>query len=198
MAIVRQSPAATKDVRIAFQAIRCRRRHQPRRPPLAKIKPGSPAPTMGPGTTAASTVCRSTLLASSDAVTSRNLKLPALSILKVPSQPLPGPRIVQEKTDEPPGIVPLPSVPAICVPITTTVSPLVTLFAEKLMVDEVSTSFERSSWMKLVVVISFSPLGSFVRPRPSSSLPKFFPNRCGQVPVEVGVHPVAGPKAEAV
>jgi hypothetical protein len=27
-----------------------RRRHQPRRPPLAKIRPGSPAPTIGPGT----------------------------------------------------------------------------------------------------------------------------------------------------
>ena len=31
------------------QAIFCRRRHQPRRPPLAKIRPGSPAPTMGAG-----------------------------------------------------------------------------------------------------------------------------------------------------
>ena len=34
------------------QAAFCRRRHQPRRPPLAKIRPGSPAPTMGPGTAA--------------------------------------------------------------------------------------------------------------------------------------------------
>jgi hypothetical protein len=32
------------------QAIFCRRRHQPRRPPLAKIRPGRPAPAMGPGT----------------------------------------------------------------------------------------------------------------------------------------------------
>ena len=32
------------------QAIFRRRRHQARRPPLAKIRPGSPAPTMGPGT----------------------------------------------------------------------------------------------------------------------------------------------------
>ena len=32
------------------QAIFFRRRHQPRRPPLAKIRPGRPAPTMGPGT----------------------------------------------------------------------------------------------------------------------------------------------------
>jgi hypothetical protein len=32
------------------QAVFCRRRHQPRRPPLAKIRPGSPAPTIGPGT----------------------------------------------------------------------------------------------------------------------------------------------------
>jgi hypothetical protein len=40
-------------VRIApvAQAI-CRRRHQPRRPTLAKIRPGSPAPAMGPGTVA--------------------------------------------------------------------------------------------------------------------------------------------------
>ena len=26
------------------------RRHQPRRPPIAKIRPGSPAPAIGPGT----------------------------------------------------------------------------------------------------------------------------------------------------
>src|SRR5262249_24277630 len=32
------------------QAIFRRRRHQPRRPPLAKIRPGSPAPAMGAGT----------------------------------------------------------------------------------------------------------------------------------------------------
>ena len=32
------------------QAIFFRRRHQPRRPPLAKMRPGRPAPTMGPGT----------------------------------------------------------------------------------------------------------------------------------------------------
>src|SRR5262249_55250044 len=32
------------------QAIFCRRRHQPRRPPPAKIRPGRPAPTTGPGT----------------------------------------------------------------------------------------------------------------------------------------------------
>jgi len=31
------------------QAIFCRRRHQPRRPPLAKIRPGRPAPAIGPG-----------------------------------------------------------------------------------------------------------------------------------------------------
>jgi hypothetical protein len=31
------------------QALFCRRRHQPRRPPLAKIRPGKPAPTIGPG-----------------------------------------------------------------------------------------------------------------------------------------------------
>ena len=32
------------------QTIFCRRRHQPRRPPLAKISPGRPAPAIGPGT----------------------------------------------------------------------------------------------------------------------------------------------------
>src|SRR5262245_668182 len=32
------------------QAVFCRRRHHARRPPLAKTRPGSPAPTMGPGT----------------------------------------------------------------------------------------------------------------------------------------------------
>src|SRR5215831_13995817 len=32
------------------QAIFCRRRHQPRRPPPAKIRPGRPAPARGPGT----------------------------------------------------------------------------------------------------------------------------------------------------
>jgi hypothetical protein len=32
------------------QAIRCRRRHQPSRPPLAKIRPGRPDPMIGPGT----------------------------------------------------------------------------------------------------------------------------------------------------
>jgi len=32
------------------QALFCRRRHQPRRPPTAKIRPGRPAPAMGPGT----------------------------------------------------------------------------------------------------------------------------------------------------
>src|SRR6516162_6531516 len=33
-----------------FKAIFCRRRHQPRRPPPAEIKPGRPAPAIGPGT----------------------------------------------------------------------------------------------------------------------------------------------------
>ena len=36
------------------QAIFRRRRHQPRRPPPAKIRPGSPAPTTGPGTAVSS------------------------------------------------------------------------------------------------------------------------------------------------
>jgi hypothetical protein len=38
------------------QAIFCRRRHQPRRPPLAKIRPGRPAPAIGPGTGGSVTV----------------------------------------------------------------------------------------------------------------------------------------------
>src|SRR5262245_54188983 len=42
---------ATTSITLAdAQAIFFRRRHQPRRPPQAKIRPGSPAPTMGPGT----------------------------------------------------------------------------------------------------------------------------------------------------
>jgi hypothetical protein len=40
------------------QATFCRRRHQPRRPPLAKIRPGRPAPTMGPGTLGAGLMVR--------------------------------------------------------------------------------------------------------------------------------------------
>ena len=36
----------------SVQAIFFFRRHQPRRPPLAKIRPGRPAPAMGPGTAA--------------------------------------------------------------------------------------------------------------------------------------------------
>jgi hypothetical protein len=38
------------------QAIFCRRRHQARRPPPAKIRPGRPAPAIGPGTTQPATV----------------------------------------------------------------------------------------------------------------------------------------------
>ena len=37
------------------QAIFCRRRHQASRPPLANSRPGSPAPTMGPGAWASGT-----------------------------------------------------------------------------------------------------------------------------------------------
>ena len=33
----------------ADQAAFCRRRHQPSRPTLARIRPGKPAPAMGPG-----------------------------------------------------------------------------------------------------------------------------------------------------
>jgi hypothetical protein len=44
--------AEKRRVRVApeGQALFCRRRHQPSRPPPAKIKPGSPAPAMRPGT----------------------------------------------------------------------------------------------------------------------------------------------------
>src|SRR2546430_1503157 len=44
---VRDAP----DVQAAF----CRRRHQPSRPPLARIRPGSPAPAIGPGTVTSET-----------------------------------------------------------------------------------------------------------------------------------------------
>src|SRR6516165_2263925 len=39
-----------------LRRIFCRRRHQPSRPPPAKIRPGRPAPAIGPGT-AANTAC---------------------------------------------------------------------------------------------------------------------------------------------
>ena len=39
----------TTGLRSARQAIFRRRRHQPKRPTLAMIRPGSPAPAMGPG-----------------------------------------------------------------------------------------------------------------------------------------------------
>jgi len=45
-----ESLAAANDVCcVNVQPIFFRRRHQPRRPTLAKIRPGSPAPAMGPG-----------------------------------------------------------------------------------------------------------------------------------------------------
>src|SRR5262249_46934359 len=46
------SPPLGRPTRLSRQAIFRRRRHQPRRPPPAKISPGSPAPAMGPGTAA--------------------------------------------------------------------------------------------------------------------------------------------------
>ena len=39
----------TTRARRMLRRFSARRRHQPRRPPLAKIRPGSPAPVMGPG-----------------------------------------------------------------------------------------------------------------------------------------------------
>ena len=50
--IVRRSLVAPNDVRALLldaQAIFRRRRHQPRRPPIANSRPGSPAPTLGMG-----------------------------------------------------------------------------------------------------------------------------------------------------
>src|SRR5258708_4962547 len=48
----RQSLAAANDVcGLRVQPVFCRRCHHARRPPLAKIRPGRPAPTTGPGTT---------------------------------------------------------------------------------------------------------------------------------------------------
>jgi hypothetical protein len=44
------SPGASRFNGRDVQAKRRRRRHQARRPPLAKIRPGRPAPAMGPGT----------------------------------------------------------------------------------------------------------------------------------------------------
>src|SRR5919204_5189598 len=46
---VHPGPERVLDQAFADSAF-CFRRHQPRRPPPAKTKPGSPAPTMGPGT----------------------------------------------------------------------------------------------------------------------------------------------------
>jgi hypothetical protein len=43
--------AAARATELFFAVFR-RFRHQPRNPPLAKIRPGSPAPAMGPGTAA--------------------------------------------------------------------------------------------------------------------------------------------------
>jgi len=183
--VLAEGPARVRRLFLVAQAIclRRRRRARPRRPPQVATRPGSPAPTIGPGT-AASTVCRSTLLASPNAVTSRYLKAPAPAIFLTASQGSPGPPTdVQLSSRVPPGIVPLPRVPAVFVPHTCHVSPLVVLLAEKLMVREVRDGriLKRSSWMKLPTVISLSPLGSFVRPAPFSSvsLPVFaLPNSC--------------------
>ena len=78
------------------QAIFCRRRHQPRRPPLAKIRPGRPAPAMGPGTAfiAPNSPCVSPLIPS---VKKRVLGLPLLP-------PVPKPR-----DQRPPGVLPTPT-----------------------------------------------------------------------------------------
>ena len=44
-------PQTTYERCVDVQAVFRRRRYQPRRPPLAKIRPGRPAPATGPGTT---------------------------------------------------------------------------------------------------------------------------------------------------
>jgi hypothetical protein len=49
---LRRDPLEGGKVRLVAQAVRCRRRHQLRRPPPAKMSPGNPAPTIGPGTCA--------------------------------------------------------------------------------------------------------------------------------------------------
>jgi hypothetical protein len=51
--LLARSLSAANDVcalLLEAQAIFFRRRHHPRRPPLAKIRPGSPAPATGAGT----------------------------------------------------------------------------------------------------------------------------------------------------
>src|SRR5215471_1863476 len=47
---IRRQTTITSIIGRDVQATFHRRRHQPRRPPPAKIRPGSPAPAMGPGT----------------------------------------------------------------------------------------------------------------------------------------------------
>src|SRR5215470_9998895 len=51
-----------------FQATFCRRRHQPRRPPPARIGPGRPAPAMGLGTAESWKTAISMLASKSNAV----------------------------------------------------------------------------------------------------------------------------------
>src|SRR2546423_5245157 len=51
MALAQSEPKIVYRIAPETQAIFCRRRQQPRRPPLANIRPGRPAPTMGAGTT---------------------------------------------------------------------------------------------------------------------------------------------------
>jgi len=46
----RGRPVTCRAAFVFAQAVRFRRLHQPRRPPLARIRPGSPAPATGPGT----------------------------------------------------------------------------------------------------------------------------------------------------
>jgi hypothetical protein len=59
LSLLSSSRAEAGHTSIRDQAIFCRRRHQPRRPPLAKIRPGRPAPAMGPGTLAGRAVSKS-------------------------------------------------------------------------------------------------------------------------------------------
>ena len=131
---------------------------------------------MGPGTPTVLTSDKSTLPVA--AVTSRKLKFPAPLIVVSCSQALPGP---SEPTQDKMGVAPA-RVPEVLVPKTCHVSPAVVLSAKKLMLTELAKKLilAKLSWIKLPVVISSSPLGSFVRPTPFSSPPRLFPNRDGE------------------
>jgi hypothetical protein len=53
---LRRPPGGVPSGSCFAQAVRSRRRHQARRPPPTKIRPGSPAPAIGPGTARATPI----------------------------------------------------------------------------------------------------------------------------------------------